>query len=367
MENKFLLGRKELLCVLINLFTVKMLFTYPRNMVILSGNAAWLQCLFVSLIFLLIYVVSITLYEKIGKINIIEACKKIGGKPLKIIVGLVISIILFSNISITTRAFPESIKIVLLPLTPVKIISLVFLSVSAIGAYIGIYSVSRIHSLFIPIVGILMILFALLLIPYADINNLFPILGTGTQNIFLYGIESISIFGDLIVLFILMPFFENFNMIKKTGRSAVIISGIVSTVIVLLYNLIYSYPASTEFLFPVYNMSRIIRIGDFFQRLEAFFEFIWSISILLYSSIYIFTICYLWKEIFDLKYYKQLIFPVTVIMGSLSFIPSSMVDLLLIGELVSKFSMPISFLIPIIISIFYRIKNKKLSIKKDSL
>ena len=367
MENKFLLGRKELLCVLINLFTVKMLFTYPRNMVILSGNAAWLQCIFVSLVFLLIYIISIFLYEKIGKINIIKACEKTGGKPLKIIVGLVISIILFSNISVTTRAFPESIKIVLLPLTPIKIITLVFLIISGIGAYVGVYSISRIHALFIPIAGILMVLFAILLIPYADINNLFPVFGTGTQNIFLYGIESISIFGDLIVLFILIPFFENFKMIKTSGRTAVIISGIVSTVIVLLYNLIYSYPASTEFLFPVYNMTRIIRIGDFFQRLEAFFEFIWSISILLYSSIYIFAICYLWKEIFDLKYYKQLIIPVTVIMGSLSFIPSSMADLLLIGEFVSKLSIPISFLIPIVISLIYRIKYKKLSSKKDSL
>ena len=135
MENKFLLGRKELLCVLINLFTVKMLFTYPRNMVKLSGNAAWLQCIFVSLVFLLIYIISIFLYEKIGKINIIKACEKTGGKPLKIIVGLVISIILFSNISVTTRAFPESIKIVLLPLTPIKIITLVFLIISGIHPY----------------------------------------------------------------------------------------------------------------------------------------------------------------------------------------------------------------------------------------
>ena len=364
MENKFYLGKKELLCVLINLFTVKMLFTYPRNMVILSGNAAWIQCIFVSLISFFIYMITIKLYEKLGKINIIQACEKTGGKTLKIIVGLIISVILFSNLSITTRSFPESIKIVLLPLTPIKLLILVFLVISAIGSFMGIYSIGRIHSLFIPIVGIIMLLFAFLLIPYADINNIFPILGTGTQNVFLYGLESISIFQDLIVLFILMPLCENFNQIKKSSKTAIIISATVSTTIILLYNLIYSYPASSEFLFPVYNMTRLIRIGDFFQRLEAFFEFIWSISIFLYSSTYIFAICYLWKEIFDLKYYKPLILPVTIIIGALSFVPSSMVDLLLAGEFIAKVSMPVAFLIPIIISLSYRIKNRKLSTKK---
>ena len=348
--------KKELTCILINVITAKMLFSYPRGMVENAGNAAWLQTVFVSLISCLIFWLVISLYKKAQMKSIIEISGEIGGKWLKIIVGIALTALLLFNASLTMRNLPESIKTVLLPLTPMRLILLIMALAVAFGAYMGIFSIARIHSIIIPASGVFLALFIILLLPNADITNLFPILGEGTYNIFVEGLSSLGIFTDVIILFILLPMCKNHERVKSAAHSALIISSIINVLIVLFYNLVYSYPSSREFMFPVYQMTRLIKIGDFFQRLEAFFEFIWSLDVLLYSSLYLFCFCRIWQEAFDLKYYKPLILPFCVIMSAVSFLPSSTVTMLSMQRISSLILIPTTFLIPTILVLIF---NKK--------
>ena len=346
MEKNFSIEKKELTCILINVITAKMLFLYPRGMVQNAGNAAWIQAIFVSLLSCLFFWFVISLYKKAEMKGIIELANKIGGRPFKIIVGVILTAVLLFNSSLTMRTLPESIKTVILPLTPLKLVLLIMGIAIAFAAYMGIFSIARIHSIFIPIAGAFLLALFVFLIPAVDITNIFPLLGKGTYNIFIDGLSAVSIFSDIIILFVLLPLCKNYDRVKSASHRALIISSIVNVLIVLFYNLVYSYPSSEEFLFPVYQMTRLIRIGDFFQRLEAFFEFVWSVAILLYSSLYLFCLCRIWKEVFDLKYYKPLILPFCVIMCAVSFLPSSSVNMIDLQKLSSLITIPVSFLLP---------------------
>jgi hypothetical protein len=64
MEKSFSIERKELTCILINIITSKMLFAYPRGIVETSGNAAWIQTIYVSLISCLFFWFVIFIYRK---------------------------------------------------------------------------------------------------------------------------------------------------------------------------------------------------------------------------------------------------------------------------------------------------------------
>lgn len=358
MDKKFILEKKELFWILTNIITIKMFFTYPRYMIINSGNAAWLQCIYVSLISIIIYWITINLYKKTGALSILDAAEKTGGSFLKIIVGITITLALLINMSITVRTLPESIKTVLLPLTPMRYLILFLSIATAIGAYYGLYAVARIHSLFMPIAALIFLAMLLLLIPHTDINNIFPIFGKGTYNILVTGLEGIGIYSDLLILYIIMPFAGNFDDVKKSGMKAIITASVASVIIVFMYNVIYIYPASEDFIMPVYQITRLIKIGDFFQRLEAFFEFVWSISIMLYASLYLFVICHIWKEIFDLKYYKELIFPFAVIFSALAFIPSSTAQMNNLVKVISVVTIPVCLFLPALIGAGCKIKAR---------
>ena len=357
MNNKFIIEKKELFWTLSNLITIKMFFTYPKYMVETAGCSAWMSCVFMSLIAIIISYITLSLYEKSGKKNIIELSNKLGGKTFSVIIGLILCITLLFNMAVTARTLPESVKIVLLPLTPMSYLIIIVGIAAAVGAFFVIYSITRIHSLFMPVAFIIFIAMLLFLAPHIEINNILPVLGKGTYNTFVGSFYTLSIFSDIVVFYIILPFVGNSSDAKKGAVKSLLLSSVISVAIVFIYNTVYAYPSSDEFIFPLYQTTRLIRIGDFFQRLEAFFEFIWSISMLLYTSLYLFVICYIWKEIFNLKYSKELIFPFVIIFSTLSYLPASTTQMSDWGKFVYIITIPVCMILPGLIAVAYRIKT----------
>lgn len=357
-NTKFKIEKKELYYLLTNLITVKMFFTYPRFMLINSGNAAWIQCIFVSLIAISVYFITVKLFSGTQNNDLLDICEQSGGKWLKIIVGILLCVTFLINTALTIRALPESIKTVLLPLTPMRILLILSGITIALGALFGLYSIARIHALFMPLVFIVFGIMIILLLGDIRVSNIFPVFGKGTYNIFIKGLESVSIFSDIIALYILIPFCRSFNDAKKSATKAILTSFLIVFLIVFIYNTVYSYPASEEFLFPVYQMTRMIKIGDFFQRLEPIFEFFWTISILLYASFYLFLICYVWKKTFELKYYKPLVFPFSVLLISAAYIPSSSQELSFASRTTAFLTIPVCLVLPAVLAAFYKARNK---------
>ena len=316
-----MLRRKEITSLMINTIFAKILLVFPRTYIINSGNAAWLQMLINAVIVLIVFFITFSVYKE--KKNIIEIAAEKGGNWFKIPVGTLLFLILATNFVSVIRIFPETINIVLLKETPTTLILLLFAIAAAFGAYMGIESISRIHYLFLPIAGTVLVLFLIMLSPYYKTENLMPILGNGTKNLFLSGFKTTYLFSDIILLYILMPFSDTLYDIKHGGLKAIIISGAAAFFTLLSYCLIFPYPLSENFVFPVYQLTRMVHLSTFFNRFEAFFQFIWTIIILLYSSFYIYAMCFVLQHTFSLKYYKPMILPVVITLCSFSLLPES--------------------------------------------
>lgn len=341
-----MLQRKKITSLIINAIVVKMLLTYPRNIVLNSGNAAWIQVLYNIIVVLLIFMLTVVLYK--SKRNIIEAAEICGGKILKIIVGIITGAILTANYIPILRVFPETIQVILLQDVRFDVIMLVFVTASIIGAYMGIESISTIHYLFLPIAGIVMLAFLILLAPYYDLDNLFPILGNGAKSIMLNGINSISVFSDIILLNILLPYTKNYGEMKTIGFRSIIIGGAVTVLIMLAYCAVYPYPQSESFILPVYQLTRVIHLSSFFSRFETFLQFIWSILMLLYSSFYLFILSYVWQITFNMKFNKPLIVPIAICIFGLSASQGSIIDSSNSFNIFNYIIYPFAFLLPII-------------------
>lgn len=347
-----MLQRKEITSLLINVICTKMLLTFPRTMIINSGNSAWIQALYNAIVVFIIFFITTSFYR--GKKNVIELAQMAGGKALKIIVGLMVFAVLMINFVIIMRIFPETVKIVLLQDFRIEVILIAFIIAISIGAYIGIEAISKINYIFMPIAGAVFIVFLLLLLPYYKFDNIFPIFGEGYKKLFVNGFNGISLFSDLILLNVFLSHCENNGEAKKSGRRALLTSTVISVIILLAYCLVYPYPASKDFMLPVYQLAKVVHVTSFFSRFEALFQFIWSILVLLYSAIYVYALCYVWQTTFGLKHYRPLIFPIVVINGVIALIPSSIVTVVATERLENIVVYPIAFLLPIIFGIVSR-------------
>ena len=344
-----MIGKKELTGVLTTAIVVKMLLSYPRELVLTSGQAAWIQVIYISLVALSLILITTRVYTH--KQNVMDLAQMIGGKGLRIVVGIVIFLILLANFSTVARVFPETVKIVLLQNFNADVITIVFAIASGIGAYMGIRSIARVNYMFLPIAGAAFVGFLLLLIPYYEIGNIMPILGEGADKIFISGFNSLSLFSDIILLNVFMPYSKNLSEAKTISVRAIIISAIVAFLITAAYCLSYVYPVSKDYILPVYQLSRMIHISSFFSRFESFFQFMWSILIFLYSAIYICAMCDVLQRTFNLKYINPLILPVTILGITIAGIPSAVTDAIELEKYVNLVEYPIVFLLPIILGL----------------
>ena len=81
-----MIDRKKMTTLLINVISVKMLLTFPKIMIINSGNAAWIECIYNTLIVIGLFWITTKLYR--SNKNIIQLAEMTGKKWLKIIVGV---------------------------------------------------------------------------------------------------------------------------------------------------------------------------------------------------------------------------------------------------------------------------------------
>ncbi len=352
-----LLTNKQLSSVIINAIVVKMIVSLPRNIFVYCGNAAWLAAIYATAIGFGLFSVLKKLYTT--KDNVIGLAEKTGGSVLRIVTGLCVFLVLSASLVGIVRIFPDIIRLVLLQKTYLELIGTVFVVSIILGAWCGIEAIARVHQIFLPIAGIVFAAFLVMLFPDFHGQNLFPILGNGIKSITVDGLACLSVFSDLLMLNILIPRMKDVECYRKSGSRAVIIGGACAIFIFLAYGLCYVYPASAEFIIPIYQMERLINLSDFFSRLEAVFQFIWSISILLYSAFYLAVLAEVWCETFALHHSKPLVAPIIIILVGVCIIPESLNEAIYYNSIINKWLYIPAFFIPIIIGGLYKLFHVK--------
>lgn len=350
-----MLTRKQLSAISINIIIVKMLMTYPRFLYIKNGNAAWISVLYCMILALLLFYITKFFYK--FNLNIIGLSEKLGGKVLKVIVGISVILVMGLKFFSLIRIVPDFIRLVLLKETYTEVIGLVFITALIAGAFCGIEAIGRVHRFFLPIAGGIFLIFILLLIPSFKIDNILPIMGNGSFNLFIDGISGLSIFSDILLINILIPNVKNIEDYEKSGTKAIWIGGGVSVIISLVYSLSYPYPVSTEFIIPIYQLERLIHFSTFFSRFEAVFQFVWCISVILYGATYVTVISEVFKSTFGHRYSKPLIIPIAICIVGAALMPRTFSGMANLEMKINEWIYIPSFFIPIALGIAGKMKK----------
>jgi len=354
----------ELTYLISNLIIVKMIFSFTRGLFTESGNSAWTQAVFMSLIAVVFLVLSFLAYKITGKKTIVDIAEDVGGRALKYIVALLCIFVLLINFIIEIRMFFESIKIVLLPKTKLEIIMLLIAIAVIIGSRKGIFAIATVNAIFFPVCLVFLGFIGVFLIRNYNVNNLFPIFGEGIKNNIVGGTKNLYCFADILVLNLLMPHIRDIGEVKRSGLKALLISSITLILISLCYALCYPAARSKEFLLPIYQLTRMIKAGEYFQRFEAFFEFVFTITELLYITIYVYVISETVAKTFSVPDVRILPYTTVTISFLLAYEVQSVVDAIKVSGFLGMVIAPIAFFLPIILPLLYIPKKRKESLSK---
>ncbi|HPU45588.1 MAG: GerAB/ArcD/ProY family transporter [Clostridiaceae bacterium] len=360
MKKKTIFGNWEASAIIINLICTKIFLNYPRLAAEQGGTAAWIFTIYISVLALVGFTVIQALYKPFEGKDLLDVAELAAGNPGRIIVGLVIIFSAGWCATAYMRVFSENIKLIALTTSPLSFVELFFIVCLVVGAYLGTEALSRLHAFSVSFIASGYLLIMVGVVNYIDFGNLLPILGNGVNEIFINGAPRVSVFFEMLFLFLLTPFLKRHGNMKATGYWSLGFSIFFLVLSALVYTSVFPYPSSLERTIPIFHIARLIKLGRFFQRMESVFLFIWAAAALLYISVCFYFILFAFQKAFQLDYYKPLIIPFAIIIMAVSFIPTDFTEVIIYEvNIFRNWSWIVAFVMPILLLIIARLKKKK--------
>lgn len=346
------IGYSEILALTLVYTGTKVFLGLPRFYVEIGGTAGWAIPLLSGFFVLPLWLLITKLLNRFPGKNIIQINEEVAGRVFGMGTSLLLLIFVVFSTSNILRLFSEVVILSSLPEAPISSLAFLFLIPILISVYLGIEPIVRSNFIALPFIvfGTLGILLAL--IPFWDFKQIFPLLGAGLVKLLVYSLLLTSVFGEVLILAIMAPYFSfSVQKLSRIGSLSIILLALFFSLSTLVYQVVIPYPGATESYMPYYQMARSIYLGRFFQRVEAIFIVFWTFSAFLRLAIGLFLGTYLYKEIFKIPFLHPLVPAVAILYLSIALTPTDMmhsVDLekyrLFVGSLFS-FGLPLGILV----------------------
>lgn len=350
MHNDNKIGHREALTLITVLISTKVFLSFPRDMSLAGGTGGWIIILFAGILSLIGFYFLNSLMRKHPAQNIVQIARKITGKIPGTILGTIIFIFFLVLTAMMLRQFAESFILEILPRTPISVIMFFFLILLSYATMLGIETLTRVAWFFGPYLLIALMTILFFSLPQSDLKNLAPVLGAGPLAILSNSLKCSSAFSEILLLGLIAPLIRKQDKIFKIGVYSLLISLFIQITVTITAIIVFNYASLSRVIFPIFQMARLIAYGEFIQRVEAIFVFLWFFTAgiqmggLFYGSVLSFA------ETFRIKEYRPIIFPMAVIIFVISIIPKSMTDTIVLNDFIfTYFYGVIAFGIPFLL------------------
>ncbi|MED4056176.1 endospore germination permease [Niallia taxi] len=322
---------------------------------LLGKQAAWIVVLFSSFIGLVIVLAYYFMSTFSPDKNLYELMETCIGRPLAVVGSIIYVLYFFYMACRVIRDFIELTSTVILPITPIEVLTLALVLIIGYILYLGVEVLGRTTEIFTPYSVVFIILLAIFL--YASKNfsldKVTPILPDGVKPLIkiIFPYELVRPYGQIIAFTCIFPLVGNFKKGNKVLIFAIALSSFFLTVATLFVSLSLGSNIASRAVFPLLSATRLISIGEFIERIDAFTVFIIMLGILVKSSVFIFA------GLKGLEYichipYRFFIMPVVCIISLFTvFIGRGITDHVQEGFKVVPFllNLPLQFLVPVIL------------------
>ena len=307
------LGNFEAICLIVVVFVNHIVLNLPQMILNSTGSASILNTIYILLIVIIFAILILKLLKKFIGLDIIDISEYLGGKPLKILIGILCIIYLIFETVFLTRMFSQNLLLVYFPNYPISFIIFLFLFIGVVANIIGKKSIIKTNAIIVPI-ALFSILFTFIFV--ADmlrIERSLPIFNNGLDKIFLSGASNIFAFNGLFFLFFISPMLNKKEDMSKVTLWSVLICGIFLILSIATLIFAFSDIYSVSRLAPIYFIIINSRLSAFLERPEAIFIFIWTLALMSFINIAVMFILKIFKKLTNVKELKYLAISVCTI------------------------------------------------------
>lgn len=359
MPEKYELGRWEIACIMLNALTYKVFTGFPRLFAEVSGTGGWLTAIVCGGVALLLIGLILLIYKKLGKSNILDVAEMAAGKVGRYLLSAILLIYLIFSNALALREFTEVMKTVAFPSAALAFVMAFFVAAMVVGVLSGFDAIVRLHVLAVPAAVFITLAIVFSAIRYGTVGNLFPVFGTGVKQVFGKGMITLSIYSDIIILFLINPFAKKNVRWRRVGFLSALGGILITAAVILTFIMIVPYPTSTDTNIPIYPLAKVIYYGRFFQRLDAFYMLALAIVGMLYLSLSMFFVTYIFADTFQLPRSRPLVWVFSLFSFLLALTVQRSDGLHRLVYLASYVIWGVGFLLPLICAVVARVRERR--------
>jgi spore germination protein KB len=303
------IGFREALALSTLAIVTKVFYTNPSAIIKAGGTAAWYITLASAIISLVCFFLVYILLMRFPGQNLNEIFEEVFGK----IIGKTLSLVFIGYFTFyagaNLREFVEMIKAYSLPYTQPSFIIITFLLPVAVITYLGLEILVRIsYASFWFIIGTIVVILVLNY-PQYRLDSIYPLGGYGLQNNVSIAVTRMSAYTEVIVLAFIVRSVNEIKMIKSLGAISLTIAVTSISLVIFCSILKFDYTMSTEHVSNLFELSRGIYFGRFFQRIEAIFLIVWVTTSIILVAAFFYMAVSIFCSAFNISDQKPLIIP----------------------------------------------------------
>lgn len=358
MEIKQISNFQAIALILI-IVTNHLILGTPRTLIAETGTGTILNMIYVFILALLLVFIITKLFSNFNGKDIIDISEFLGGKVLKVIVGIVFIIYFLVILSTTVRVIVQDLEIIYFQNISIYVLTLAILASIVFVYKYGSSAVVKCNSIIAPIVGIAILIIAFSNVQDFSLDRIFPILGFGAKETFITGASNIFAYSGLAILYFIMPMLKDSKIFKKVSIVSTILVGIL--IVGSVSSLVLSFPfiENINEISSLYVESRDISYWQVFQRIDGLFVFSWILALLSYISVVLFIIVVIFRKLTNAKKEFSVVLAFATITYVTTLIPNNIAMIRFLEDIVFKYTnIIVAIFLSLIVLIFANIKYK---------
>ncbi len=318
MPEKGKIDSKQAVLLMISMILPTAILTIPAVTVKTARQDAWLSVMVATLAGLLIARLVVSLSLRFPGQTLFEFSEEILGKALGKMVGFLYIWLFFLYIgSGVVREFGVFLVTAVMPATPIIVFLIVVTAVAGYAVRNGLEVLCRFNQLFIPVTGLLVIVFLLSTLDM-KLDRLLPVFDAGLAPIVKSAVTPTMWLGEIVTLAMIIPYLSKPKEAHRVAVLSILITGFFLTASIMEALLIFGPNLTGHWIFPTFNATRVVSIANFLERLEFIVIMAWVLGGIVKVGVFYYAVVLGSAQCLGLRDYRPLVLPVGVILVALS-------------------------------------------------
>lgn len=217
------------------------------------------------------------------------------------------------------RGFGEFVLTTLTPEMTIDLYLICIVLVGAYGVYLGIEAIARLAQLLFPFYILLIIIINALLVRQFHLDFLLPVFDhKAGEMIYSTFLQYVFPMGEAIFFIGVLPYVKQSKHLFKAAAGSLVLAGIFLAYRGIVAIGVLGTGAAVSSNFPFFDAIRLVKIGEFIERIDIFFLGIFVMAVLIQFITIFYFITHGVAHIFQVKTLKPMLIPMAILIFALS-------------------------------------------------